>query len=141
MSNNKKRVRLDENNKLVVENDNATIAYEGTTSKISGKYEISDDDVERLLVLINNNTTVKKIIAYSVLERRYTSHTQILTCDEALDKALSIVSEEYNELEKEYKELKDRYMTMNGNFDNLIEKVKRHNKNSLFNKIKIDELK
>lgn len=141
MSDNKKRVRLDENNKLVVENNNATIAYEGTTSKISGKYEISDYDVEKLLVLINNNTTVKKIIAYSVLERRYTSHTQILTCDEALDKALSIVSEEYNELEKEYKELKDRYMTMNGNFDNLIEKVKRHNKNSLFNKIKIDELK
>lgn len=138
MSNNKKRVRLDENNKLVVENNNATIAYEGTTSKISGKYEISDYDVEKLLVLINNNTTVKKIIAYSVLERRYTPHTQILTCDEALDKALSIVSEEYNELEKEYKELKDRYMTMNGNFDNLLEKVKKHNKNRLFNKIKID---
>lgn len=141
MSDNKKRVRLDENNKLVVENDNATIAYEGTTSKISGKYEISDDDVKKLLVLINNNTAVNKIIDYSILERRYTSHIQILTCDEALDKALSIVSEEYNELEKEYKELKDRYMTMNGNFDDLIEKVKKYNKNRLFNKIKIDELK
>lgn len=141
MSDNKKTITLDENNKLVVENDNATIAYEGTTSKISGKYEISDYDVEKLLVLINNNTTVKKIIAYSVLERRYTSHTQILTCDEALDKALSIVSEEYNELEKEYKELKDRYMTLKGNFDNLLEKVENHNKNRLFNKIKIDELK
>lgn len=141
MSDNKKRVRLDENNKLVVENDNATIAYEGTTSKISGKYEISDDDVKKLLVLINNNTAVNNIIDYSIQERRYTSHIQILTCDEALDKALSIVSEEYNELEKEYKELKDRYMTMNGNFDNLIEKVKKYNKNRLFNKIKIDELK
>lgn len=141
MSDNKKRVRLDENNKLVVENDNATIAYEGTTSKISGKYEISDDDVKKLLVLINNNTAVNKIIDYSILERRYTSHIQILTCDEALDKVLSIVSEEYNELEKEYKELKDRYMTMNGNFDDLIEKVKKYNKNRLFNKIKIDELK
>ena len=38
MSDNKKTITLDENNTLVVENDNATIAYEGTTSKISGKY-------------------------------------------------------------------------------------------------------
>ena len=148
MSNNKKRVRLDENNKLVVEDNNAVTTIEGTTSKISGVYEMDGEDVGKLLVLINNNTAVKPIIAYSVVERRYVPHTQILTCDEALDKALSIVSEEYNELEKEYKELKkeykelkDRYMTMNGNFDDLIEKVKKYNKNRLFNKIKIDELK
>lgn len=138
MSDNKKRVRLDENNKLVVEDNNAVTTIEGTTSKISGVYEIADDDVAKLLLLINNNTIVKPIIGYSILERRYTSHTQILTCDEALDKALSIVSEEYNELEKECKEWKDRYMTMKGNFDDLIEKVKKYNKNRLFNKIKID---
>lgn len=141
MSNNKKIVRLDENNKLVVEDNNAVTTIEGTTSKISGVYEMDGEDVGKLLVLINNNTAVKPITAYSILERRYMPHTQILTCDEALDKALSIVSEEYNELEKEYKELKDRYMTMNGNFDDLIEKVKKYNKNRLFNKIKIDELK
>lgn len=138
MTDNKKRVRLDENNKLVVEDNNAVTTIKGTTSKISGVYEIVDDDVAKLLLLINNNTIVKNIIAYSVLERRYTSHTQILTCDEALDKALSIVSEEYNELEKECKEWKDRYMTMKGNFDDLKEKVKKYNKNRLFNKIKID---
>jgi molecular chaperone GrpE (heat shock protein) len=138
MSENKKRVRLDENNKLVVEDNNAVTTIEGTTSKISGVYEISADDVANLLVLINNNTALKPITEYSILERRYAPHTQILTCDEALDKALSIVSEEYNELEKECKEWKDRYMTMKGNFDNLLEKVKKHNKNRLFNKIKID---
>lgn len=138
MSDNKKRVRLDENNKLVVEDNNAVTTIEGTTSKISGVYEISADDVANLLVLINNNTALKPITEYSILERRYVPHTQILTCDEALDKALSIVSEEYNELEKEYKELKDRYMTMQGNFDNLLAKVKKHNEKCLFNKIKID---
>ena len=137
----KKRVRLDENNKLVVEDNNAVTTIEGTTSKISGKYEISDDDVAKLLVLINNNTAVRPITEYSILERRYAPHTQILTCDEALDKSLSIVSQEYNELEKECKEWKDRYMTMKRNFDDLIEKVKEYNKNRLFNKIKIDELK
>lgn len=145
MIDNKKRVRLDENNKLVVENDNAEITSEGTTSKIEGVYEISDDDVAKLLILINNNTIVKKIIAYSMLRRMYVPHIQILTSDEALDKTLSIVSTEYNELDKDckeldkdYRELQDRYMTMQENFDNLIKKVKKHNKNRLFNKIKID---
>ena len=137
----KKRVRLDENNKLVVVDNNAVTTIEGTTSKISGVYEISADDVANLLVLINNNTALKPITKYSILERRYVPHTQILTCDEALDKSLSIVSKEYNELEKECKEWKDRYMTMKRNFDDLIEKVKEYNKNRLFNKIKINELK
>ena len=138
MSDNKKLIRFDENNKLVVENDNAVITCEGTTSKISGKYEISDDDAAKLLLLINNNTIVRNIISYNIMGHAYVSGTQILTCDEALDKALAITSEEYNELLKEHKELQDRYMTMHGNFDDLIEKVKKHNKHSLFNKIKID---
>ena len=138
MSDNKKRVRLDENNKLVIENDNAEITSEGTTSKISGKYEISDCDVEKLLILINDNTILKKGISYSFIEKMYISGTHIFTRDEALDKTLSSVSKEYNELNKDYKELMDRYMTMQGNFDNLIEKVKKHNKKRLFNKIKID---
>lgn len=140
MSDNKKRVRLDNNNKIVIENDNAEITSEGTTSTIKGVYEIYDEDVEKLLVLINDNT-LKKIISYSIMGHMYTSYTQFLTSDEALDKTLSDVSKEYNELDKNYKELQDRYMTMQENFDNLIEKVKKHNKNRLFNKIKIDELK
>ena len=137
MDNIKKRVRLDENNKLVVEDNNAVTTIEGTTSKISGVYEISDDDVAKLLLLINNNTIVKNIISYSIMGNAHVLGTQIITCDEALDKSLSI----YNELDKEYKELKDRYMTMKGNFDNLLEKIEKYNKNRLFNKIKIDELK
>ena len=137
MSDNRKLIRLDENGKLVVENDNAIITSECTTSKISGKYEIADYDVEKLLVLINNNTIVKNIISYSVMGF-HASGTRILSCDEALEEVLSIASKEYDELDKEYKELQDRYMTMSGNFDDLIEKVKRHNKYSLFNKIKID---
>ena len=141
MSDNKKRVRLDENNKLVVEDNNAVTTIEGTTSKISGVYEIADDDVAKLLVLINNNTAAKPISAYNIRESRYVPHTQIITCDEALDKALSSVTKEYNELENVYEELKDRYRTMKRNLDNLIEKVKEYNKNRLFNKIKIDELK
>ena len=138
MSDNKKIVRFDENNKIVIEDDNAVTTIEGTTSKISGTYEISDEDVEKLLVLINNKTILKKSISYSFIEKMYISGTLIFNSDEALDKVLSIISKEYNELHKDYKELQDRYMTMQGNFDNLLLKIKKHNKNSLFNKIKID---
>jgi hypothetical protein len=140
MSDNKK-VRLDENNKLVIENDNAVITSEGTTSKIKGVYEISDEDVEKLLILLNNNTIQKKIISYSMLGCIYkpgSQSTKIFTSDEAVDEALSVVSKEYNELDKEYKELKDIYTTMKEKYDNLLANVKKHNKKRLFNKIKID---
>ena len=152
MSDNKKIVRFDENNKIVIENDNAVITSEGTTSKIEGVYEIYENDVEKLLVLINNNTTVKTITAYNMLGKTYMPQIQILTSDEATNKALSVVSkeyddlmekykelrEEYNELYKEKKELKNRHTTMKEKYDVLLDKVKKHNKNSLFNKIKID---
>ena len=152
MSDNKKIVKFDENDKIVIEDDNAVTTINGTTSKIEGVYEIADYDVERLLVLINNNTTVKTITAYSMLGNMYMPHIQILTSDEVTNKALSVVSKEYDELMEKYKELRgeydelykekkelmNRHMTMRSNFDNLLEKIKRYNKNRLFNKLKID---
>lgn len=152
MSENKKIVRFDENDKLVIENDNAVITSEGTTSKIEGVYEISDDDLEKLLVLINNNTIVKTTAVYSLLAKMNMPRIQILTSDEAVEKSLSVVSKEYDELMEKYKELrgeynelymekkelKNRHTTMKEKYDVLLDKVKKHNKNSLFNKIKID---
>lgn len=151
MSDNKKIVKFDENDKIVIEDDNAVTTINGTTSKIEGVYEISDEDVEKLLVLINNNTTVKTTTVYSLLARMYMPHIQILTSDEAVEKSLSVVSKEYDELMEKYKELRgeydelykekkelmNRHMTMRSNFDNLLEKIKRYNKNRLF-KLKID---
>ena len=134
MSDNKKRVRFDEDNNLVVETDNAKITKEGTTSFISGTYEISDEDVEKLLVLINDKTIVKPHWSYSLFGNALKVGTRILTSDEAVSR----ISRKYNELEKEHNELEDRYMTIRSNFDNLLEKVKKHNKYRLFNKIKID---
>lgn len=138
MSDNK-RIKLDENNKIVIEDDNAVTTIEGTTSNISGTYEISADDVEKLLILLNDKTTIKKIYPYGVLGvYDGPPGIQILTGDEAVNKSLSIVSKKHNELLDDYKELQDRHMTMRSNFDNLLEKIKRYNKNRLFNKIKID---
>lgn len=134
MSDNKKIIRFDEDNNIVVENDNAKITKEGTTSIISGTYEISDEDVEKLLVLFNDKTIVEIHWPYSFFGNALKAGTQILTSDEAV----SIISKKYKELEKEHKELQDKHMTMRSNFDNLLEKIKRYNKNRLFNKIKID---
>lgn len=134
MSDNKKRVRFDEDNNLVVETDNAKITKDGTTSTISGIYEISDEDVEKLLVLINDKTIVEIHWPYSFFGNALKTGTQILTRDEAV----SSISRKYKELEEDHKELQDRHMTMRSNFDNLLEKIKKYNKNRLFNKIKID---
>lgn len=147
----KKRVRLDENNKLVVEDNNAVTTIEGTTSKIEGVYEMDGEDVEKLLVLINDNTIEKTVYSYSFIRPVFKPNTQIITSDEAV----SIVSKEYDELMEKYKELREEYnelntecyelrnrhTTMKEKYDVLLDKVKKHNKNSLFNKIKIDELK
>ena len=160
MSDNKKRIRLDENNKLVIEDDNAVTTIEGTTSKIEGVYEMDGEDVEKLLVLINDKTILKPIISH--IERFYIPRAQIITCNEELDKLWSNLSKKYDDLKEEnntlyndyiklyelYYELKEEYndlnaecyelRTMKENLDNLLEKIEKYNKNRLFNKIKID---
>lgn len=145
MSDNKKIVRFDKNDKLVIEDNNAITTIEGTTSKIEGVYEISDNDVERLLLLINDNTIVKEFYSYSITGTIMGSiympgsrTTYIITSDKAVDEALSVVSKEYNKLDEEYKELKNAHTTMKEKYDKLIAKVEKHNKNRLFNKIKLD---
>lgn len=133
-----KRIKLDDNNKLVIENDNAVIASEGTTSTIEGVYEISYEDVEKLLVLINDKTILKNIKIYGFLGNAYISGTRIISGDEAINESLSVVSKEYDELNKEHIELENKYRIINDKYDNLLRKVKSHNATSLFNKIKID---
>lgn len=132
MSDNQKIVSLDDNNKLVIKDDNVVTTIEGITSNISGTYEISAEDVEKLLILLNDKTTIKKIYPYGVLGvYDCPPGIQILTGDEALNKSLSILSKKHNELLEDYKELKNRHAIME-------EKIKKHNKYSWFNKIKIE---
>lgn len=141
MSDNKKIVRFDENDKLVIEDNNAITTIEGTTSKIEGVYEIADYDVERLLLLINDNTIVKEVYSYSIMGSIYipgSRTTYIITSDKAVQESLSVVSKEYNKLDEEYKELKNAYTTMKEKYDKLTANVEKHNKNRLFNKIKLD---
>lgn len=49
------RIYLDEDNKLVIETNNGVIKSDGETStKISGIFTISDEDVSKLMVLLND---------------------------------------------------------------------------------------
>lgn len=140
MSDNKK-IRFNENGKLVIENDNAEILDGHITSKIFGTYEISAEDVEKLSVLLNGDTLAKTVYSYKIIGSLYipsSQSTYIITADNAVAEAVDIVSKECNKLGEEYKELKNRHATMEEKYYELLSKVKVHNKYSLFNKIKID---
>ena len=106
----KKRVRLDNNNKLVVENDNAEITSEGTFSNIEGVYEIDGEDVEKLLVLINDKTILKPFISH--IERFYIPRAQIITCNEELDKLWLKFSKKYDDLKEENNTLYNDYIKL-----------------------------
>lgn len=140
MSDNKK-IRFNEDGKLVIENDNAEILDGHISSKIFGTYEISAEDVEKLSVLLNGDTLAKTIYSYQIIGSLYipgSQSTYIITSDNAVAGAMDVVSKEYNALDKEYKELKNRHAAMEEKHNNLLEKVKKHNKYSLFNKIEIE---
>ena len=130
MSDNKKVVRLDENNKLVVENAAATVSYNGTSIDISGMYEISGDDVKKLLSIINDNCASLSVYIkqVDVCDRL---GVEIITSNEEMHK---ILTKCYNEC----REVNSKYIDLYSQHNNLIEKVKKHNKNRLFNKIKLE---
>lgn len=135
MSNTKKIVRLDENNKIVIENDNAVITSEGATSKISGKYEMDGEDVKKLFAIVNDKVLLQ--VDYSgIIKNRY--NTTVFTTDKRVHTLLNDLSDTNAQLNDEINKLRETLLTMRSNFDNLLEKVKKHNKNRLFNKIKID---
>jgi hypothetical protein len=135
MSDNKKMVRFDEDNKLVIENDNAKITCDGATSTISGKYEMDGEDVKKLFAIVNDKVLLQ--VDYSgIIKNRWT--TTVFTTDKGVHTLLNDLSDSNIQLNKELDKLRETLLTMRSNFDNLLEKIKKYNKNRLFNKIKID---
>ena len=135
MSDNKKLIRFDENNKLVIENDNAVITSEGSTSKIAGKYEMDGEDVKKLFAIINDKVLLQADYS-GIIKNRW--NTTVLTTDKGVYTLLTDLSDTNTQLNEELDELRETYLTMRSNFDNLLEKIEKYNKNRLFNKIKID---
>jgi hypothetical protein len=151
-------IRLDEQDKLIVENDNATIENDVVSSKLHGNYTISSDDLKRLLVTLNGGSVVKDIYVrqYSDFDLEdyltvcegvlfpYDIDSICVTKDvaEIIEHLLEHIVN-LNEIIMHYE--KEDAATMMSNtmykpmYEELKRRVERHNKTHLFGKIKIDE--
>lgn len=125
----KQRIYLDENNKLVVETDNATIdGFNKTITNLNGNFTIDANDVAKLLSMINEKNMFSHYALYSSQTKWYVGDANDLT----------------HQLECEIKLRKEREKECRG-LDQIIRKLKR--KINDFNetrhwwerKIKIDE--
>lgn len=151
-------IKLDEQDKLIVENDNATIENDVVSSELHGNYTISSDDLKRLLVTLNGGSVVKDIYVrqYSDFDLEdyltvcegvlfpYDIDSICVTKDvaEIIEHLLEHI-ENLNEIIRHYE--KEDVATMMSNtmykpmYEELKRRVERHNKTHLFGKIKIDE--
>lgn len=151
-------IRLDEQDKLIVENDNATIENDVVSSELHGNYTISSDDLKRLLVTLNGGSVVKDIYVrqYSDFDLEdyltvcegvlfpYDIDSICVTKDvaEIIEGLLEHI-ENLNKIIGHYE--KEDVATMMSNtmykpmYEELKRRVERHNKTHLFGKIKITE--
>lgn len=151
-------IKLNEQDKLIVENDNATIENSVVSSELHGNYTISSDDLKRLLVTLNGGSVVKDIYVrqYSDFDLEdyltvcegvlfpYDIDSICVTKDvaEIIEKLIEHI-ENLNKIIRHYE--KEHVETMMSNtmyrpmYEELKRRVERHNKTHLFGKIKITE--
>lgn len=151
-------IRLDEQDKLIVENDNATIENNVVSSELHGNYTISSDDLKRLLVTLNGGSVVKDIYMrqYSDFDLEdyltvcegvlfpYDIDSICVTKDvaEIIEHLIGHI-DNLNKIIRHYE--KEDVATMMSNtmykpmYEELKRRVERHNKTHLFGKIKITE--
>ena len=101
-----KTVRLDEDNQLIIENDNAIITGGSIFSEINGDYLISSDTIEKLMVIVNKKNMLKRNVfpEYYISETiipKYTNYV-MLTSDETSN----ILNQVNQDLENEIYKLK-----------------------------------
>jgi hypothetical protein len=125
MSDNKKTITLDENNKLVVENAMATVSNDGTNIDISGMYEVSGDDVKKLLSIINDNATalssyIKRVDVCDMLG------VEIITSNEEMYKILTKCYNECREVNNKYVDLFVEHNKLCDKYDKLVEKYNKY---------------
>ena len=102
-----KTVKLDEDNQLIIENDNAIITAGSIFSEINGDYLISSDTIEKLMVIVNKKNMLKRNVLpeyYISSEIFFPKHTNyiMLTSDETS----MILNQVNQDLENEIYKLK-----------------------------------
>lgn len=152
-------IRLDEQDKLIVENDNATIESNVVSSELHGNYTISSDDLKRLLVTLNGGSVVENIYVrqYSDFDLGdyltlcegvlfpYNIDSISVTKDVAeIIKHLLHHIDNLNKIIRHYEKedwlkASTDVLTYRSLYEELKRRVERHNKTHLFGKIKITE--
>lgn len=151
-------IKLDEQDKLIVENDNATIHHSGVTSELHGNYTISGDDLERLLVTLNGGSVVRNIyvrqyndfdlgdylngyddylLSFDVTDISVTK--DVAEIIENLIDHIDNLNKVIRHHEKQNLSTKMTNTSYKPLYEELKQRVERHNKRHLFGKIKINE--
>lgn len=151
-------IKLDEQGKLIVENDNATIEDSLVSSELHGNYTISADDLKRLLVTLNGGSVVENIYVrqysdfdlgdyltmYDGVLFPYNIDTICVTKDvaEIIEHLIQHI-DNLNKIIRHYEKEDVGIMRSNALYKPLYEELKRrierHNKTHLFGKFKISE--
>lgn len=133
------KIKLDENNKLVIYTDNGKIDGDNNqTTEIKGTFEIEAEDMAILGALLNDMSFTKNDVYY---KGDWLFTYNIITKDDKIKdliKRLGACSEEINRLESKGKELKELYYRCRDEYDSLKVKVEEHNKRPFSRKIKLD---
>ena len=132
----KQTIHLDENNKLVVETNNATIdGYNKTITNLNGKFTIDADDVAKLLSMINEKNMFSRHVLYGSQTKWYIGDANELT------RQLDCEIKANEKREKIIEEKKQECFELNREITRLLRKIDTFNETRYWweRKLKIDK--
>lgn len=128
-------------NELYIENDNALITNNGTTSQIVGDYYIHAEDLKRLMTIVNGGTTVNMVyIPANMHKLEEFAGVEVITNEITSKLIKSMIDNHHKECESlrsKYNEYYDNWVEAESNYRDLLEQIKEYNSKRLFNKLKI----
>lgn len=91
------RIYLDRKNGLVVETDNGKQDMNGTTTKITGEFTVSAEDVVKLFAIVNKKDVVYPYISNLYRIPREYNDGFIVTHDETIKKIVEVANKKIQE--------------------------------------------
>lgn len=134
------RIYLDEKNGLVVETDNCKQDMNGTTTKITGEFTVSAEDVLKLFAIVNKKDVVYPYISNLYYIPREYNGGFIVTHDETIKKVVEASTKKIQERSKEAVERNIELRKKNNEIVVLRQKINAYNNSRHWweRKIKID---
>ena len=118
----KQQIYLDENNHLVVVTDNGRIDKGGTIAKIEGEFEINEQEVKKLLALLNDEIvfTAHKVVEGSYFWESVSYFPSYCLREGEISDLLEKANKKFEELRSKSKESENKY-------NELLEHIKKFN--------------